>query len=440
MQSVRHRHRQLLLRQLDKISASFDSSPFSRNPDTPTELVRQLWQPFHHETIVHIGCHTYVKLLLATVPIGIAAGIRGWPVQVVFLLNLVALVALIPLVAVLVADLSLATGRVLDGLLRATMGNAVELIVGIVAMKRGHLHMVHSTLIGSMLCYTLLVPGSCFALAGYNKEHLHFDRTLINVMSSLMVTVCMALLVPTIMATFPSLDTVSPQAAVTRQEIVFVSRGVAITLLVLLGVFLLFKLKSHASIFHLAGASSENSLGSQSFPGRGVTLKRSTRMFAPRAALIAFLVGMSCLIMCILCIVDSANGVAQELGISRAFPTLVLVPIIGNSTRYAAIVAVSGKGHVESSVRAIINSMLHITLFVSPGLVILGWIWDLPMTLQLDTFEATMLFLATVVMNHVIQDGRSNYFDGLMLVGTYIISVAAFYMRPGIDSTPRPIS
>ncbi|KAF5865869.1 hypothetical protein ETB97_001936 [Aspergillus alliaceus] len=360
------------------MSALLDRSPLSPIPDTPIGLPGQPWQPFH-KSIMKICRHPYVKSMLATVPMGITAGILGGPVQVVFILNLAALIPLVGLVTIAIADLSLMTGRVLEELLKASVGNAIELAIGIVAMKRGHVHMAQSTLVGSMLCYTLLVPGSCFYLAGLSKEHLHFDHTLINIMSSLLMA-----------------------------------------------------LKSHASIFHLAEASSECSLGRQKPNDHDGTEHQPTKIFAPQPAIVTLVAGMSCLIACVSFIVDSVNGFAQELGLSTAFLTLVLVPLVGNSTRYAAIVTVALKGHVESAVRANLNSTLRITLLVTPTLVILAWVSGLSMTLQLDTFEATMLFLAVVVMSHVIQDGKSNYFEGLMLIGTYIISVAAFYMRPGI--------
>ncbi|KNG91028.1 vacuolar calcium ion transporter [Aspergillus nomiae NRRL 13137] len=406
-------------------------------PSTPMRAARQQWRPFHR-AIVRIGSHQYVKAMLATVPIGIITAILGGPPRVVFVLNLTALIPLVTLLTISIADLSMATGRVVDELLKATVGNAIELTLGVVAMASGQMHMIHSTLIGSMLCYMLLVPGSCFCLTGYDKDHLHFDRTLISIMSSLMVAVCMSLLIPTIMVTFPSLDTTSPQASVTRLEIVFVSRAAAIVLLILLGVLLLFQLKSHASIFDHAEASSEGSPGSHSLNDRGIAQDRPARIFAPRSALIALVTGVSCLIMCILCVVKSADRVAQELGLSAAFPALVLVPLVGNSTRYVAIVIVSRQGHAESAVRAIINNILRITLLVIPVLIILGWVLNLPITLQMDTFEATMLFLASMVLIHVLQNGKSNYFEGLMLVGTYVISVAAFYMRPGIAGTAKP--
>ncbi|KAE8377718.1 hypothetical protein BDV26DRAFT_292944 [Aspergillus bertholletiae] len=418
-------------------AASPDNSLLSPIPNTPMRVSRQQWRPFHR-AIVGIGSHQYVKAMVVTVPIGIITAILGGPAQIVFGLNLTALIPLVTLLTISVADLSMATGRVVDELLKATIGNAIELILGIVAMNKGHMHMIHSTLIGSMLCYMLLVPGSCFCLTGYGKEHLYFDRTLISIMASLMVAVCMSLLVPTIMVTFPSLDTTSPQASVTRLEIVFVSRGAAVVLFILFGVFLLFQLKSHASIFHLAEASSEGSSDSHNLNNRGIAEDRPARLFTPRGAAVAVVAGITCLIMCIVCIVESADRVSQELGLSRAFPTLVLVPLIGNSARYASIVIVSRHGHVESAVRAIINNILRITLYVIPVLVTVGWILNLPLTLQMDTFEATMLFLATMVLIYVIQDGRSNYFEGLMLVGTYIISVAAFYMCPGIADTTRP--
>jgi Ca2+:H+ antiporter len=74
-------------------------------------------------------CSSYMNVLLVFVPIGVAAGNLGWAVVTVFFLNFLAIIPLAPVIAFSTAELSASVGRVLGGLLKSTLGNAVETIV-----------------------------------------------------------------------------------------------------------------------------------------------------------------------------------------------------------------------------------------------------------------------------------------------------------------------
>ena len=71
----------------------------------------------------------YVNALLVFVPLGIVAGALGWSDTVIFALNFLAIVPLAALLSFATEDLALHVGETLGGLLNATFGNAVELIV-----------------------------------------------------------------------------------------------------------------------------------------------------------------------------------------------------------------------------------------------------------------------------------------------------------------------
>jgi len=78
---------------------------------------------------------------------------------------------------------------------------------------------------------------------------------------------------------------------------------------------------------------------------------------------------------------------------------------------------------------------LQIALFVTPLLVVLGWIMHRDMTLHFETFETVSFFLASLVVVLLIQDGKSNYLEGLMCLGMYFIIALAFYVLPD-DQAP----
>lgn len=73
----------------------------------------------------------YVNVLLVFVPIGILSGILNWSPVAQFCLNFVAIVPLASLLAFATEELAVPLGQTLGGLLNATFGNAVELIVSI---------------------------------------------------------------------------------------------------------------------------------------------------------------------------------------------------------------------------------------------------------------------------------------------------------------------
>jgi Ca2+:H+ antiporter len=81
---------------------------------------------------------SYVNVLLVFVPLGIIAGALGWNPTAVFALNFLAIVPLAALLSFATEELSAKLGQTIGGLMNATFGNAVELIVSdCVGMKTG---------------------------------------------------------------------------------------------------------------------------------------------------------------------------------------------------------------------------------------------------------------------------------------------------------------
>ena len=70
-----------------------------------------------------------VNFLLVFVPIGIVAGENGWDPTTVFILNFLAIIPLAAVLSFATEEISVHLGDTLGGLLNATFGNAVELIV-----------------------------------------------------------------------------------------------------------------------------------------------------------------------------------------------------------------------------------------------------------------------------------------------------------------------
>ena len=73
----------------------------------------------------------YVNIFLVFVPLGIIAGLLHWNPTVIFILNFLAIIPLASLLAFATEEVAVPLGQTIGGLLNATFGNAVELIVSV---------------------------------------------------------------------------------------------------------------------------------------------------------------------------------------------------------------------------------------------------------------------------------------------------------------------
>jgi Ca2+:H+ antiporter len=131
------------------------------------------------------------------------------------------------------------------------------------------------------------------------------------------------------------------------------------------------------------------------------------------AALICSAVGI---MFCSHFLLDSINATSEATHITRTFIATILMPIASNAPECAAVVRSSKSGRIDYAVGVIVGSILQIALFVTPSLVILGWAVHEPMTLNFDTFQTIILFLAILLVSHLLQNGKYTYMHGLLLV------------------------
>lgn len=126
----------------------------------------------------------YANVFLVFVPLGIVAGALDWDPTWIFILNFLAIVPLAGLLAFATEELAAKLGQTIGGLLNATFGNAVELIVSIIALKEGQIRIVQASMLGSILSNILLVLGCCFIAGGIKRQQQEFDVTVAQTMAS----------------------------------------------------------------------------------------------------------------------------------------------------------------------------------------------------------------------------------------------------------------
>ncbi|KAK1948637.1 hypothetical protein LY78DRAFT_711251, partial [Colletotrichum sublineola] len=53
-----------------------------------------------------------------------------------------------------------------------------------------------------------------------------------------------------------------------------------------------------------------------------------------------------------------------------------------------------------------------------------------PITLRFKTFKTVVFAFSVLVVTYTIQDGKSSYLKGAILLSLYVIIVVAFYVSP----------
>lgn len=73
-------------------------------------------------------------------------------------------------------------------------------------------------------------------------------------------------------------------------------------------------------------------------------------------------------------------------------------------------------------------------------MVTLAWILNKPLSLLFDPFESIVLFLSVLITNYTIQDGRSNWLEGFLLMMVYVIIAVSFSYSTSRLQAQRAVS
>lgn len=265
-------------------------------------------------------------------------------------------------------------------------------------------------MLGSILSNILLVLGCCFLFGGIRHHEQTFNSTVASTMSSLMAVASASLIIPaTLYAVLAGSDSDA------QGNILILSHGTAIILLIVYLMYLFFQLKSHAELFDSRPTDHLQETGEAGQPQEEE--EEEERILKPWAAGIALCIVTVAVAICAEFLVGSIDNIVEVTHMSKTFIGLILIPIVGNAAEHVTAVIVACKNKMDLAIGVAIGSSLQIALFVTPFLVILGWIMDRDMTLHFQTFETIAFFLSGLVVTLLIQDGKSNYLEGGLCLG-----------------------
>jgi Ca2+:H+ antiporter len=351
-----------------------------------------------------MGNRLFLLLLAVGLPLSAAGSLLHWEPTMLFVIYCVTIIALASYMGRATESLAIVAGPRIGGLLNATFGNAVELIISIFALKAGLVGVVLASLTGSVLGNLLLVAGLSFFVGGLKFKRQEFNVYDARHNSGLLVfAVLVAFVIPEVFS-----------IRMPERETMNLSIGVSAVLIVLYLAALFFKLVTHRGVYAVEGEDGGHADEKPEW-SKGVAI---------------LVLGLATVAVAYVSenLVHTFESVAHRFGWSELFIGVIIVAIVGNAAEHASAILFAFKNKMNIAVEIAVGSTLQVAMFVAPVLVFVSLFFPTPMPLVFSLPELVAMATAVLLTISITNDGDTNWFEGLTLLGAYFIMGIGFFL------------
>jgi len=354
-----------------------------------------------------------IYFLLVFVPISVVLDLVHADHVILFIIAVMALMPLAKLIGDSTEHLSTHYGSTLGSLLNVTFGNAAEIIIAAVAINAGLIDLVKASITGAILGNIMLIFGLSMIAGGIRQKEQLFSRENAGLQSTMIFLAIIGLAIPTVLST----TILKPVELENQLKIQFLSDILAILLLSVYIAGIIFTFFTHKHLFvspHMEGENNNHNID-------------NSKYWDKKKAFFMLAISMVGVVVVSEILVGSVEETSKQFGFGEIFVGAIIIGIIGNAAEHSSAIILARKGKIDLSIGIAAGSGTQIALFVVPILVIFGIILNQPFTLEFTIYELVTLFLAAIILNLIAHDGKSNWFEGIMLTAVYIIIAIGFY-------------
>ncbi|KAI7818539.1 Sodium/calcium exchanger protein-domain-containing protein, partial [Gamsiella multidivaricata] len=314
----------------------------------------------------------------------------------------------------------------------AMTSSSVELAVAAFALMKGLVRVVQAAMLGAILNNLLLMMGLSLAVGGYyhNKQEIQADTSQTGM--NLLMIVCISYVIPVALDyTFTDIRTAALPAhlnttqllvehaeirEIVDHDLLAISKLMAVIMLLLYGCCLLFQYSSRSFMVtpeakHTEAHTVHRRNVHYWFAGFGYTVMLGAQIYSANL------------------LVHAVEALGKQFELNDSFVGFVLLPIVLISDLQEEVIAIkeSRANRLDRSIALMIGSCMQIALLVTPLLVLLGWAIDEPMNFRFSVLEAVILAGSVLIVNYLIQDNETNWLEGCLLLGVFLMCALAFY-------------
>ncbi len=353
-----------------------------------------------------LGPWRWLDLLVVALPVAIAARLLHSGAAVLFILAALAVIPLAGLVGRSTEVLAETMGGSKGALLNATFGNMAELMIAALLVLNGEIAVLKASVTGSIIANLLLLLGVSMIVAGRGKGEVKITATS-QIQSTMLFLSIGILLLPTVFS-------FRPESSTTRLD--EVSWLVALILFVVYALSLLFMLRTHQNLFR-ADSQAESDTDS--------TGHRDT--WSVRGAVIVLAVATVLVAIAAEMVASSVQEAGTSLGLHSGFIGFVILPLVGNAAEQFSALTLAAKDKLGTAAEIAVGASMQLAMLVVPILVLLGAVTGHPFDLAFSLLELTALLVGTLLTRQLLDDGKTNWLEGVMLLGLYLAFAGAVF-------------
>jgi Ca2+:H+ antiporter len=362
-----------------------------------------------------LGPWRRLDLLVVALPAAAAAKLLDSSAAVLFVLAALAVIPLAGLVGRSTEVLAETVGGSKGALLNATFGNMAELMIAALLVFNGEIAVLKASITGSIIGNMLLLLGVSMIVAAYNKDEVEITAT--SQVQSTMLFLSMGILL------LPTVFSFRPESTTSRLD--EMSWLVALILFTLYALSMLFMLRTNTRLFrterssrprpddaqHASDGPPEDEAPSWSVKGAVVVLAVATVLVAVAAEFVA----------------SSVQEAGASLGLHSGFIGFVILPLVGNAAEQFSALALAAKDKLDIASEIAVGASMQLAMLVVPLLVLLGVLTGHQIELAFSPLELTALTIGTLLTRQLLDDGKTNWLEGVMLLGLYLAFAGAVF-------------
>ncbi|KAI1042553.1 hypothetical protein LB505_004177 [Fusarium chuoi] len=338
----------------------------------------------------------------------------------IFALAYIAMVPCANLIGFAGQELSRKLPHVLGVLLEITIGSIVEIILFMVLLSKDMFFVIKAAIMGSILATMLLCLGACFFVGGMLKEEQEFNEAISEAGSGLLLTAGVVLALPTVFE-YGVGNGESLTAANLDHKTLQISRIISVLLIIAYLVYVFYQARTHHGIYAAVFEQDEHN-------DRDKHKDQAKAKLTLTECIIALVIAVGLVAWTAVILVMQIEYVIERGDVSDAFMGLILVPLVEKLAEHLTAIDEAWDNQINLAMSHVLGATLQTALFNAPLAVVVSWGLNKGLDLNFAVFDLVMLILAILTVGRFLQDQKSNYLEGFLLVILYVaIAVAAYY-------------
>jgi Ca2+:H+ antiporter len=295
------------------------------------------------------------------------------------------------------------------------------------------LELVKASITGAILGNILLIFGLSIMTSGFKFKEQFFNKENVGMQASMLFLAVIGLTIPTILAS----TVLNAEDELNQIKIQFLSDALAFLLLAVYIASIVFTFFTHKHLFIFKPREDELVINRERNGNKRGEKEQSSSQhleimtqWSKKRSFLLLGLSMAGVIVISEILVGSIEVVTAEFGFGELFVGAIIIGIVGNAAEHSSAILLARKGKMDLSIGIAAGSGTQIALFVVPILVIAGVLLNRPFNLVFTVFEVASVLLAALILNLIAHDGKSNWFEGVMLTAVYVIIAIGFFFIP----------